>query len=1343
MANIFISHSSKDNDSALKILSSLQKVGSSIFLDFDSKHGLKGGQKWEKELYVRVKKSRIMIVALSPNWLDSTWCYKEYCMARVLRKKIIPVIIEEDERIEKWDGNDIQHYDTIVDIDAIKKLKERVKKLTHSDVAKLYNIEKLDSSFPGLRSFNKDEAGIFHGRNEDILNSVDMLNGMIDSNEKFLNIIGASGVGKSSFLKAGILPFVELLHTDLWYILPIFRAKQELLLNLAKVLASASNRKSSEVLSILRGSEFIELFEEIELNAFDSAKEKNEDIENIKILLPIDQAEELLAATNKKERDLLINILKFLMEEKSNFYLVWTLRADYLKKYQDDKSLEFVHQLESTLLLKPISSKEIKNIIQEPAFSADILIDEAVVEEIKENISSTLSLPILAYLLQTLFRTAKNENRKRITLNDYNALSKDGKNPIENIINESANAICDKTEDIESIKDLFLTYLVKVNIDESITKQSAKLNNVPENMHYMIEQFVDKRLFIKDRDEEGYITIEIAHEALIYTWEKLIGWIEVEREFLIFKSHLNLYYNEWINANRDDKALLSGLSLEKAINFKDKLKNRDETEFVDKSIIYSEEQEKKFEDLYNKAQEEVVKAKHNIGLVFVEKANKAYGEKDFSKAVGYSYGALENLNSRLDETEARMIVKKTLINSPFYKIAVSIDTRHSCIDISEDQGLIVTGNANGDIKLWSLFDGSYIDTFSGLNETVAYVTLIQNATKIISTSLNGIIQVWDVKKKILLCTISDRLIVYPEFLVSNDETKIIYSSEDFVFVKNIENGQLIDKYVLKDFSSYQSFMYDEKNIFMYSGDTVKLFDITTGEIKDLKETYEWVEEHGVIRQIKHSNGSFKNMKDNIIITLTKDKEKIIALNNSNTIQVWDIKTRDETYVYFLEKSNIGGKIIDFYIMNSTRNVVLYTSDGSITLWKWDGTLINRIMHGNGSDQNFGELFVTKDEKTLIVSNYKKTINIFDLSSTKDFVHEISIKDKVLSLTYSTADTSLYLNTNYTNSNLIDLNNNKVLHNHDQSDPVMLLDTNIKIIENNSCEELPNDTLQVINIETNEILGILSHEDMLFDYILSDDKKILISSSLDETIKVWDMENYALIRTITIDLEHNLVLTKDNKYIFSTSSEYSICKWDIEKGEQILWTLEGQIKSLALSTDNTKIVSVTNDKLKIWNAYNLELLYEMSINKSQGDRVALLDNNILALYSKSDNLIEIIDIEQLEHLNNKDYIDYTSSLYQEKSLMSVRGIELFSWSKWTTEALWSKNHPFHWIDKAENGDTEAMYKLGLIYDKDNENDKALEWYKKAQGVGSIEAKERIEFLEKWMKINELKSGEIEK
>lgn len=64
--------------------------------------------------------------------------------------------------------------------------------------------------------------------------------------------------------------------------------------------------------------------------------------------------------------------------------------------------------------------------------------------------------------------------------------------------------------------------------------------------------------------------------------------------------------------------------------------------------------------------------------------------------------------------------------------------------------------------------------------------------------------------------------------------------------------------------------------------------------------------------------------------------------------------------------------------------------------------------------------------------------------------------------------------------------------------------------------------------------------------------------------------------------------------------------------------------------------------------------------------------------------------------------------------------------------WSPTHPFYWITKAEAGDAHAMAQLGLCYDRNNENNKALLWYQKAADAGDKFGKGRLAFLTRWLK-----------
>ena len=61
-------------------------------------------------------------------------------------------------------------------------------------------------------------------------------------------------------------------------------------------------------------------------------------------------------------------------------------------------------------------------------------------------------------------------------------------------------------------------------------------------------------------------------------------------------------------------------------------------------------------------------------------------------------------------------------------------------------------------------------------------------------------------------------------------------------------------------------------------------------------------------------------------------------------------------------------------------------------------------------------------------------------------------------------------------------------------------------------------------------------------------------------------------------------------------------------------------------------------------------------------------------------------------------------------------------------VWPERHPFHWLDRAEKGDAEAMLKLGTIYERSEETGKALQWYQKTAQAGNAEGKKKLEALE---------------
>ena len=87
MSRIFVSHSSRDHESAKLLGHWLQEQGhTSCFLDFDPDKGIAAGKHWEDELYRHLRLCRAVIALLSLNWLESRWCFAEVTQARAAGK---------------------------------------------------------------------------------------------------------------------------------------------------------------------------------------------------------------------------------------------------------------------------------------------------------------------------------------------------------------------------------------------------------------------------------------------------------------------------------------------------------------------------------------------------------------------------------------------------------------------------------------------------------------------------------------------------------------------------------------------------------------------------------------------------------------------------------------------------------------------------------------------------------------------------------------------------------------------------------------------------------------------------------------------------------------------------------------------------------------------------------------------------------------------------------------------------------------------------------------------------------------------------------------------------------
>src|SRR5712692_1235751 len=238
MPILFLSHSSKDDAAAVALEAWLVKNGfTDIFVD----HQIAGGDKWRDELRASAAACRVVVCLVSASWLKSDECFGEF-MAAINR---LAKVGAEDQGIK---------LDTcitaagVLDIDSDQSVADRLKaglraagalnKVGLDPEAFPVDSKRVPTPFPGLASFGDDDAyaALFYGRSREIALALDELRKMRATRDlRPFVILGASGAGKSSLLKAGVIPRLRR-ERPAWVPLRVFRPGSDPLLNFADAL---------------------------------------------------------------------------------------------------------------------------------------------------------------------------------------------------------------------------------------------------------------------------------------------------------------------------------------------------------------------------------------------------------------------------------------------------------------------------------------------------------------------------------------------------------------------------------------------------------------------------------------------------------------------------------------------------------------------------------------------------------------------------------------------------------------------------------------------------------------------------------------------------------------------------------------------------------------------------------------------------------------------------------------------------------------------------------------------------------------------------------------------------
>jgi WD40 repeat protein len=574
MARVFISHSSRDSEAASWVAEWLHANGfDAPFLDFDKHSGIPPGADWERTLYREIASSQALLIIQTGNWNTSKWCFAEFAQARALGKPIFQLIgvpttkESEDSAALAPISSDLQHLDLRDDREnALLSLSNQLTALALGDRGGFY----WDSSrppYPGLLCFNQEDAAIYFGRDEEVRTLNEQLQVLrIHGSGHLMVILGASGSGKSSLLRAGVLPRLSR-SGRYWIPLAPFRPQKTPCKALSQVFALAFHdacdwrELHDQLLAAESENSLATVLTEL---AADIRLSKQ--LPDAQILISIDQAEELFSEADQDEMRIFFRLISTALAHTSCFQVMMTLRSDFLGCLQAAPGLSVPLQEFS---LPPLPSERLAEIITGPARVAGIQVEDAFVRAAINDANTDDALPLLAFALREIYD--RNGADCVLSLADYESFGdlQGNLTPLENAVRCAADNVLQMCHPSESqmtaLRDAFIPAMVRINDQDDYTRRAAKWADLPPQSWPLLTHLVEARLLIIEQREDDR-WIEVAHEALLRKWPLLRQWLDEAREFLVGTQQLEPELIDWQRAmsNTKDAHLLTGLKLTRA-----------------------------------------------------------------------------------------------------------------------------------------------------------------------------------------------------------------------------------------------------------------------------------------------------------------------------------------------------------------------------------------------------------------------------------------------------------------------------------------------------------------------------------------------------------------------------------------------------------------------------------------------------------------------------------------------------------------------------------------------------------------------------------------------------------
>ncbi|MFN0078625.1 MAG: AAA family ATPase [Prosthecobacter sp.] len=439
----------------------------------------------------------------------------------------------------------------------------------------------IESPYRSLEVFDICHAPIFNGRDEESYELRKRLRSQANSGCAFVCIVGASGSGKSSLARAGVA--ATLVERSFDKEVKEWRTAVFLpSLNSGDLIGALSQSLGTVLTEFRKGPGGTERLaarlkdnHQAAVDLLDAAfKSASETLNGaVRLILIVDQMEELWTdgSITPEIRERFLAVIE-LLARSGHVSVLATLRSDFYPKAQDNDTFMRMKGTEGHFDLRTPGAAALRELIVRPALISGIAferdeqtgrtLDQRILEDAT---SEGVVLPLLQYALAELY-DHRDSKQRLLTFASYEAMKGEARNGVEGALGKRASETFSllPSEAQTALNDL-LPLLVSVDVEgerQGVRRRAplSELTKTPSRQ--LLTESLRAARFLTTDQKDGVAVASLAHEALLRCWDRVVAWINANRDLLRMRSQLEQSQHRWEQSSDEDSLLLhDGLAL--------------------------------------------------------------------------------------------------------------------------------------------------------------------------------------------------------------------------------------------------------------------------------------------------------------------------------------------------------------------------------------------------------------------------------------------------------------------------------------------------------------------------------------------------------------------------------------------------------------------------------------------------------------------------------------------------------------------------------------------------------------------------------------------------------------